>query len=517
VKGAQRPRVALVPDAFDRSHGEDAAAIGRGYGLPPDPWQEFVLECWLGIDEDGFWSSPRCGLAVPRQNGKNGALELRELYGMVVLAERFLHTAHEVKTARKAFQRLKHFFGEKANDPNAKYPRLNALVREVRNTNGQEAIVLHNGGSVEFVARSKGSGRGFSVDVLVLDEAQDLAEDALAALQPTLSASPNPQTIVMGTPPGPSSVGEVFTRMRQEGVGDGDSSSEEEDTGRLCWLEWSVKQPLDKDDKPTLPNLRDRKLWAAANPAIGLRLRPTTITDELKAMSAETFARERLGMWPRTIASSFIAPEVWDALIETEAAMADPVVFAVDVSPGDRPRASIGVAGRLATGRPSVEVVDNDAGTHWVVQRLVDLVERHDPAAVIIDGGSPAAALIPSIERAGIEVTKVGGREMAAACGLLYADATQDGLSHRGDPRLSNALKAARRRTVGDAGWAWNRKSSGDDITPLVSVTLARFGLESLPPPPPPALAPRALVGAAPSGALGGLLAAGPSVTTTGF
>jgi len=61
-------------------------------------------------------------------------------------------------------------------------------VKAVRATNGQESIVLHNPdcrvggkkcgcpgwGSVEFVARSRGSARGFTVDDLVCDEAQEL-------------------------------------------------------------------------------------------------------------------------------------------------------------------------------------------------------------------------------------------------------------------------------------------------------------------------------------------------------
>ena len=92
-----------------------------------------------------------------------------------------------------------------AGDPAAKFPELNALVKEVRRTNGQEAIVLKNGGSVEFVARTKGSGRGYSVDVLVIDEAQELTEDQLAAMLPTISASSNPQILYTGTPPGPAS------------------------------------------------------------------------------------------------------------------------------------------------------------------------------------------------------------------------------------------------------------------------------------------------------------------------
>ena len=107
-----------------------------------------------------------------------------------------LHTAHEVKTARKAFLRLAGFF-ESARQ----WPELAALVSEVRRTNGQEAIVLTNGGSVEFIARSKGSGRGFTVDDLVCDEAQELGTEAYAALKPTISAAPSgdPQTCLLYT------------------------------------------------------------------------------------------------------------------------------------------------------------------------------------------------------------------------------------------------------------------------------------------------------------------------------
>jgi hypothetical protein len=138
---------------------------------------------------------------VPRQNGKNGVLEMRELFGMVGRGEKILHTAHQVKTAQKHFRRLKHFFGKKADDPTAKFPELNALVTEIRNVNGQEAIFLSNGGSVEIVARSQGSGRGFTVDVIVCDEAQDMSDDDQEALLSTSSASP--LRTRSGSTPGP--------------------------------------------------------------------------------------------------------------------------------------------------------------------------------------------------------------------------------------------------------------------------------------------------------------------------
>ena len=169
--GRQEPRVRLEPKRSARfDDGGDACFLASRYGLTPDPWQAMVVVSWLGRSSSNRLAAGRCGLAVPRQNGKNGILEVVELFKIVVQGRKVLHTAHEVKTARKAFVRLRSFF-----ENGRRWPELAVLVREIRQTNGQEAIVLSNGGSVEFVARSRGSGRGFTVDDLVLDEAQELS------------------------------------------------------------------------------------------------------------------------------------------------------------------------------------------------------------------------------------------------------------------------------------------------------------------------------------------------------
>ena len=48
-------------------------------------------------------------------------------------------------------------------------------------------------------------------------------------------------------------------------------------------------------------------------------------------------------------------------------------------------------------------------------------------------------------------------------------------VAHLEQPILNLAVRSARKRVLGDA-WAWSRKA-GSDITPLVSVTLALYGL----------------------------------------
>lgn len=404
-----------------------------------------------------------CGLSVPRQNGKNGALEVRELFGMVGRGEKIAHTAHQVKTAQKHFRRLKHFFGKKADDPTAKFPELNALVSEIRNVNGQEAIFLHNGGSVEIIARSQGSGRGFTVDVIVCDEAQDMSDDDQEALLSASSASPlvNPQWIYTGTPPGPKANGEVFTRIRLEALS-GKSK-------RHVWHEWSCEGDVDLDD---------RVEWHKANPALGTRLLLDVVEGERANLSDDGFGRERLGMWGEAGASRVIDPQTWATCADVSSLAVDRLALAVDVSP-DRSVASVAVSGQREDGSWHVELDEQRNGVGWLAPYIAARCERNDIRAVIVDKTSPEARLIDELAERKIKVTATGYREMASACATFYDGVMEGWLRHTDQPQVNAALSVARKRTAGDAGWAWNRKNATSDITPLVACTLALYGAQS--------------------------------------
>lgn len=459
--GSQVPRVARVPKHV-WSHADDASFLASSYGLTPDPWQHAILSSWLGEKRDGLWAAGRCGLSVPRQNGKNGALEVRELYGMVALGEKFLHTAHEVKTARKAFLRLCGFF-----ENERRYPELAALVSEVRKTNGQEAIVLTNGGSVEFVARSRGSGRGYTVDVLVMDEAQELSDEQLEALLPTISAAPtgNPQQIYTGTPPGPGSVGEVFTRTRDAGVGGRDR--------RLSWHEWSVEGHVD---------VSDHALWAATNPALGGRLNLSVVEDELAAMSPDGFARERLGRWASdALAQSVIDIDQWSAL--SAPAPDGRVAYAVRFS-ADGSRVALAVGVRPPVGVPHVELValrDMAAGTSWLVDWLV--ARWRTASRITVDGKAGAGALVNALRAAKIpeRVLHAPTTDEVIAAHAGMAEAIRGAaMSHFPEEHLDAAVRGAGRRTIGTAGgWGWKPLSPDVDVTPLEAVTLALHAVET--------------------------------------
>lgn len=76
------------------------------------------------------------------------------------------------------------------------------------------------------------------------------------------------------------------------------------------------------------------------------------------------------------------------------------------------------------------------------------------------------------------EVVTVSAQEHARACGLLFDTVEERGLRHLGTAELESAIKGATKRPLGDA-WAWSRKNSAVDISPLVACTLALFSAAS--------------------------------------
>lgn len=466
---SQRPRVHVSPGAVTQTDGDLAGAFSSSYGLIPDEWQRFVLDDWLAV-KNGRWASLTCGLSVPRQNGKNALLEIRELYGAVGLGERILHTAQEVKTHLKHFRRMKYFFGEKANDPGAKFPELNAMVEHVRHVNGQEAILLTNGGSIEFIARSKNSGRGFTIDVLVMDEAQEMSDDELEALMPTTSASPlgNPQWIFTGTPPGPSADGGVFTRVRDEALAD--------NPGRLSWHEWSVGKA---------PDLDDRNLWRLTNPALDSgRLQIEVAEGERARFSGEGFARERLGQWQVAgRKAKAIAFSEWSVLIG-EKPENGRLAFGVKFTP-DGSTVALAAGIRPDDGPIHVEAfrqANLSEGLQWIVDFLVKRADQ--TALIVIDGKAGAPALASALRDQGMSrrgLVLLPNLDQVVSAHSMFAEAVKSGgLSHLGqgplDEQVRDAAKRIISKTSGAFGWEADK---GETVVLLDAVTYAFWGAKT--------------------------------------
>jgi hypothetical protein len=459
------PRVLSVPGAVS-SVGVQAVELARRAGLVLDPWQAFVLEQSLGVTADGRWAAFEVGLVVSRQNGKGAILEARELAGLFLLGERLLiHSAHQFDTSKEHFRRLLGLIEESSE--------FSRRIKRVTQSHGEEGIELVGGQRIRFRTRTKGGGRGFVADCLILDEAMILPESAHGALLPTLSARPNPQVWYTGSAVDRASQddGLVLSRIRSRGL-NGDPG--------LAYFEYS----LDRGSPPDVSaaDAVDRELWAQANPSLGIRISPEHVANEQRSMDARTFSVERLGVgdWPRLDGlDAAINLMAWDALADRGSEPAGAVFFAFDVAP-DRSWATIAVAGRRTDELAHLEVALRRRGTGWLAPELQRLLGEHEQGGVVCDGAGPAGSLLPELHALGVEVSPVTAPEHGKACGLLFDAVDQGSLRHLGQPELHAAIRGAAVRPLGDA-WAWSRKSSAVDISPLVAVTLAHWALVSKP------------------------------------
>lgn len=462
IQGEQTPRVSCWPE-YASSAGREALDLCRSVGLWLDPWQAFVLDHALGERRDGKWSAFEVALVVSRQNGKGAVLEARELAGLFLFGEQLiLHSAHEFKTAQEAFRRVLGWIEGKDH--------LRKRVKRVRTSHGEEGIELLSGQRLRFVARSTGSGRGFSGDCVILDEAYNLGGDAMAALLPTLSARPNPQLIYASSAGMETS--EQLLKVHERGV----AGAAGADVGRLAYFEWSAD--------PTLL-LDDRAAWRQSNPALGIRISEEFIENELKALATQNergewvgweFQRERLGAWPDCSVEQVIDPKVWALLADESSEAAGRLVFAADCNP-ERTKSAIAVVGRRVDGDYHGEIIDERAGTSWVPARLAELVAKWEPpCGPLLDPAGPAGAWLVDLAELGIEPVLINGREMAQACGTFYeVTMERQALRHRNQPPLNLALTGAKKRPLLDT-WAWHRRDSATNIAPLVALTEALQG-----------------------------------------
>jgi phage terminase large subunit-like protein len=330
-------------------------------------------------------------------------------------------------------------------------------VKRIRTAAGQESVELKDGKRLRFIARSKGSGRGFTSDLVILDEAYNLGSDEMAALLPTLSTRPNPQVWYTSTAGMETST--QLARVRERGMAGSDPS--------LAFFEWSV------DEAGYDP--ADPREWARANPGLGIRISREYVERERAALDPDAFARERLGVgvYPTDLSDAWqvISKPAWLELLDERSVPEDPVALVADATPGGG-KSAVGIAGARADGLMHVEVTDHKPGTAWVVPRVVELNRKHSPCAVVVDPSGPLGSIITDLEQAGVEVLQPSARDAAQACGQFREAVEAGTVRHRGDLPLMAALGGASTRLLADA-WAWDRKSLVTDICPLVAVTYA--------------------------------------------
>ncbi len=426
------------------------------------PWQQYVADVALEVDERGMFVYKLVLVTVPRQSGKT------TLDGAVMD-----HRALTVPRGRVWFTM------QSAKDA------VDWLVNEfwpMHGAAGDEVALRRMAGS-EHVKwrRSAGLIRPFppnetglhskKSDLVVVDEAWafDLIKGHAIdqAIVPTQATRPNAQTWKVST------AGDAASVWWLGSVEAGRAAVQKGRDSGLAYFEWSCPPDMDPTDPVS---------WPQYHPAFGRTIGVEAMQAALDQLGRDGFARAYGNQWVSTLAR-VIPLEAWRHAGEDPAdlPLAGRVALAFDVAV-DRSDAAIVAAWRTPDGVAHVEVADHRPGAGWLVERLLELRDRWQPLVVAYDAAGPALDIADALERAGLEPLGLKAKEYAAACAALLEAlcAEEPAVRYRHHEALDAAAAAAVRRALGDA-WAWGRRQSSGSLAALTGATVAVWAFDHAP------------------------------------
>ena len=471
------------PDVATLDLADEAIDLWQFYSRKTlDPEQVLAVQLMMAQNSAHRWAARTTGRCEARQNGKGDEVEVVELYGATILGEAIIHSAHEIPTSRAAHLRLATLL-ESHRD-------LRAKTGKVLFGDGKQEINFKNGAIIVYRTRTKGGGRGLDdVSRIVIDEAQHLKGEHLGSLTSTTAVSPNSQFNFTGSA-GIADESEEWWDIRERAIR---ALLEGADPGEFSYLEHGAEiLSIDQDGmiESTSPDARDVAAWRRANPGMRSgRITEAWLWEELRLLKDEKHLREHLCIWDPRKRITQIKPKIdphWWRNIKGNEPFASQVIVGVDTT-HDLDLSAVVLAGRQAGGTKQLQVVQQDAGTHWVELALLDIFANNDVHSVVIDATGPARSIRRMLERVCGEARNKRGEPIKleplpqnayeGACRAFVSDVQNAKVFQPDDPRLSNIAVATPARKLAE-GWVWDRRVGGAPI--LVAATVANFAADAL-------------------------------------
>lgn len=525
--GRQTPTYLWIPP-HDETLGQEVIELAASCGLVLDPWQQLLVRLICAVDRYGSWLCFEVAVIVSRQNGKGAVLQALELAWLYLFRdELIIHSAHLFETSKEHFLRMQALVNDRDD--------LRRRVKRIATGRGSEEIeLLHKSGSrtrtgyrLKFMSRKGGSGRGFTGNKIVYDEAMYVDATMIAASVPSLAAIRNVQVVYTGSAGLRQST--QLAAVRKRALTRADMA--------LMYAEWAAEKSVWSEDGELLrgDDPASPVTWAKTNPALITRISIEYVGKEMNTLGGPRsvgFGTERLGIGdypPDDDAWAVIDKEPWTAAADAGSQIVDGsrIAIALDADE-DRMVGTIGVAGPRSDGRSHVEMLERHRGTGWMFDATGQAVKRRTPtpaAVVAAEGGNPddvgdvlaveaadelagltetekalrnrmvelagrytvvvvvvlrtsaAASLIGALERAKIPVKSPTDVEYAQACGAYYEGIVDTRtVVHLDQPSVNAAVAGGERRKVPEGGWRWAR-SAKTEPGPVIVETLALWGL----------------------------------------
>lgn len=457
--GSQIPSFTNVDFKKLNTIGQEAIDLYKSTTQALLEWQELQIKAIMAVTPDGLWTHMVYGLCVSRRNGKGEILAAREFDAIINLGEKVCHTAHRTTTSHDAFNRLYTLLKKAGYEEHSKkkkeMPERSFFASKQY---GLEHIEISGGGVIDFRTRTNNGGLGEGFDLLVIDEAQEYTSKQESALIYTVSASKNPQTIMVGTPPTVISGGDVFVRLR-ESITEGKAP----DTG---WSEWSVDEQTD--------DISDVDLWYKYNPSLGTILSERNIRGELAGDPLD-FNIQRLGLWVSYNQKSAIAETEWAELKLNEKPKLEDRLYLGIKYGKDGANVAMSIAAKTADGKIFVETIDCvsvRAGNKWMFKYF----ENPKVHKIVIDGASGQKLLADQMKESGVKVRPIlpAVREVVLANSMFYQDIFAKNIVHSGQESLAQVVTNCEKRPIGtQGGFGFRSLVESYDIAIMDSAILA--------------------------------------------
>lgn len=445
---------------YEDTRGQEAIDLYNSTGRTAQEWQALLMYDILAVNEDGLWVHTKFGYSVPRRNGKNEVVVIREMYGLEN-GEKILHTAHRTTTSAAASRRLAAQLSAAGYVEVSRVKKGETYDKHFTYSKqlGLECITIlgEGGGSCSFRTRSSKGGLGEGFDLLVIDEAQEYQDSEETALKYVVSDSKNPQTIFCGTPPTTVSSGTVFLKLRNATL-----QGESRNTG---WAEWSVDEMTDPYDQDA---------WYETNPSLGTILTERKILDEIGTDNID-FNIQRLGLWLRYNQKSAISKAEWNHLMCDKLPKLSGKLFVGIKYAKDGDAVTMAIAVKTADERIFVEAIDccpMRDGNGWII----DFLRKADVESVVVDGANGQQLLAEAMKEA-----KLKAPILPTVQQIILANAAfvQEGLyrhkiCHMGQPSLVQVVSNCEKRVIGtNGGFGFKSIKEGLKIELMDAVILA--------------------------------------------
>lgn len=457
-KGRQTPTKSIILP-YTETYGQEAIDLYNSSGRTAQEWQELLVYDILAVNKDGLWVHTKFGEEIPRRNGKNEVVVIRELWGLEN-GEKILHTAHRTTTSTAASRRLvERLVG-------AGYEEVERIKKGVKydkhftyaKQKGLERIVLlcEGGGCIDFRTRSSSGGLGEGFDLLVIDEAQEYTDNQATALKYVVTDSKNPQTLFCGTPPTVVSAGTVFLKLRTAAL--------QGETSNTGWAEWSVDEMTDPKDKDA---------WYETNPSLGTILTERAIQDEVGEDEID-FNIQRLGLWLRYNQKSAISKREWEDLQCRALPKLCGKLF-VGIKYGhDGDSVAMSIAVKTADNRILVEAIDcrpMRGGDVW----MLDFLAKADVEKVVVDGANGQELLAQAMKKRRIKAPMLPTVNDIITANSAFSQAiNMKELCHMGQPSVVQIVSNCEKRAIGSrGGYGFKSILDGAKIELMDSLILA--------------------------------------------